>query len=85
MCTLGEERGTSAFSGMAPFVAILGLISICKRDNCSHMEAIDRRGQCNSFHRGDEAGRGEKRSSNLSWQRKKQESEVWRKEFLSMQ
>lgn len=54
MCTLGEERRTSAFSGMAPFVAILGLISICKRDNCSHMEAIDRRGQCNFFHQGNE-------------------------------
>lgn len=44
-----ESAETSASSGMAPFVAILGLISICKRDNCSHMEAIDRRGQCNCF------------------------------------
>ena len=57
MCTLGEEQRTSAFSGMAPFVAILGLISICKRDNCSHMEAIDRRGQCNFLHQG---GQGRK-------------------------
>lgn len=57
MCTLGAERRTSVFSGMAPFVTILGLISICKRDNCSHMEAIDRRGQCNFFHEG---GQGRK-------------------------
>lgn len=70
MCTLGEEQRTSAFSGMAPFVAILGLISICKRDNCSHMEAMDRRGQCNFFQRG---GGAEKASCrNLSWHRKKQ-------------
>lgn len=59
MCTLGEERRTSAFGGVAPFVAILGLISICKRDNCSHMEAIDRRGQCNFF-----LGRGVRRAEN---------------------
>lgn len=72
MCTLGEEQRTSAFSGMAPFVAILGLISICKRDNCSHMEAIDRRGQCNFFQRGDEAQGEIPLCSNLSWHRKKQ-------------
>lgn len=84
MCTLGEEQRTSAFSGMAPFVAILGLISICKRDNCSHMEAIDRRGQCNFFHWGD--NEGEKPfCTNLSWQRKKQKSGVWGKEFVSVQ
>lgn len=59
MCTLGAERRTSVFSGMAPFVTILGLISICKRDNCSHMEAIDRRGQCNFFHEG---GQGKKKN-----------------------
>lgn len=59
MCTLGAERRTSVFSGMAPFVTILGLISICKRDNCSHMEAIDRRGQCNFFHEG---GQGRKKT-----------------------
>lgn len=61
MCTLGAERRTSVFSGMAPFVTILGLISICKRDNCSHMEAIDRRGQCNFFHVGDKAKKNRKK------------------------
>lgn len=47
-----RKGGTSAFSGMDPFVAILGLISICKKDNCLHMEAIDRTGRCNFFHEG---------------------------------
>lgn len=68
MSTLGKKQRTSAFSGMAPFVAILGLISICKRDNCSHMEAIDRRGQCNFFQRADGARRisaGIRRNKNL--------------------
>lgn len=37
------QKGTYAFSGLAPFVAILGLISICKKDNYLHMEAINKR------------------------------------------
>lgn len=72
-----ESAETSASSGMAPFVAILGLISICKRDNCSHMEAIDRRGQCNCFHREGGGGGGKAENPfcrNLSWHRKKQKS-----------
>lgn len=44
---------------MAPFVAILGLISICKRDNCQHMEAMDERGQRNFFHWGASEGGGQ--------------------------
>lgn len=37
------QKGTYALSGLAPFVAILGLISICKKDNHLHMEAINKR------------------------------------------
>lgn len=43
---------------MAPFVAILSLISICKRDNCPHMEAMDGRGQRNFFHQAERKRRG---------------------------
>lgn len=77
MCTLGAERRTSVFSGMAPFVTILGLISICKRDNCSHMEAIDRRGQCNFFHEGGQGKKKKPLCRNLSWHKKKQKIRVW--------
>jgi len=37
------QKGTYALNGLAPFVAILGLISICKKDNYFHMEAINKR------------------------------------------
>ena len=66
-----KKGGTSASSGMNSFVAILNLISICKRDNCRHMGAIDRRGQSSYFHL----------YSNPSWQRKNKDVTLERISF----
>lgn len=38
-----SERGTHALEGLAPVVAIWGLISICKKYNYLHMETINKK------------------------------------------
>lgn len=42
MCTF-SKMGTRVLRGLAPFVAILSLISICKKSNYMHMETIDKK------------------------------------------